>query len=218
MIVVFFNLIKTDRVQPVASIPNPGFHTTMTQRYTRTAKALHWTIALILFGLLGLGFYMQGLPLSPDKLQLYSWHKWAGVTVFLLVLVRLAWRLNHPPPALPKTMGGAQVWLAHAGHLLLYVLMISIPLSGWLMSSAKGFQTVWFGVLPIPDLLAKDKVLGEQLAELHKTLNFALVGSVLGHIVASLKHHFIDKDDILVRMWLSSKPASAARSITEKAR
>ena len=89
---------------------------------------------------------------------------------------------------------------AHAGHLLLYVLMIAIPLSGWLMSSAKGFQTVYFGVLPIPDLLDKNKEIGDLLALVHKSLNLLFVAVLAGHIGAALKHHFIDKDDILTRM------------------
>ncbi|MFY9721112.1 MAG: cytochrome b/b6 domain-containing protein, partial [Azonexus sp.] len=70
----------------------------MTNRYTTTAKGLHWLMAILLFGMLALGFYMHDLPLSPQKLQLYSWHKWAGVSAFLLVLVRLAWRVTHIPP------------------------------------------------------------------------------------------------------------------------
>ena len=99
--------------------------------YTKTAKALHWLMAALLFGLLGIGFYMHDLPLSPEKLQLYSWHKWAGVTAFLLVAFRLFWRLAHRPPALPASMPKRMQFAAHAGHLLLYVLMIAIPLSGW---------------------------------------------------------------------------------------
>ncbi len=172
----------------------------MTVGYTRTAKALHWLMAVLIFGLLALGFYMQGLPLSPEKLKLYSWHKWAGVTAFALVLVRLAWRAAHPPPPLPATMSKPMRFAAHAGHALLYLLMIAIPLSGWLMSSAKGVQTVWFGVLPIPDLLAKDKALGDLLAIVHKTLNLVFVAVIAGHVAAALKHHFIDRDDILARM------------------
>ena len=172
----------------------------MPKHYTSTAKTLHWLISLLLLGLLGLGFYMQGLPLSPAKLKLYSWHKWFGVTVFLLVIVRLAWRITNPPPALPEHMPKAQQLMAHAGHLALYGLMLAIPLSGWLMSSAKGFQTVWFGVLPLPDLLAADKELGEQLLTLHLGLNLGLIAVLVGHVGAALKHHFIDKDDILVRM------------------
>ena len=172
----------------------------MTTHYTATAKALHWLMALLLFGLLALGFYMQDLPLSPQKLQLYSWHKWAGVTVFLLVLFRLAWRVTHRPPALPDHMPKVMQLAAHAGHALLYLLMIAIPLSGWLMSSAKGFQTVWFGILPIPDLVDKNKELGDLLQTVHESLNWLLVAVIAGHVGAALKHHFIDKDDILTRM------------------
>ena len=172
----------------------------MTDSYTSIAKGLHWLMAILLFGLLALGFYMHDLPLSPQKLQLYSWHKWAGVTAFLLVLVRLAWRVTHIPPALPASMPKLMQLAAHAGHFLLYALMIAIPLSGWLMSSAKGFQTVWFGILPLPDLLDKNKELGQLLAQVHSALNFVLIAVILGHVGAALKHHFIDKDDILTRM------------------
>ncbi len=172
----------------------------MTDRYTGTAKSLHWVMAILLFGLLALGFYMHDLPLSPEKLKLYSWHKWAGVTAFLLVLVRLGWRVTHLPPALPASMPRIMQLAAHAGHFALYALMIAIPLSGWLMSSAKGFQTVWFGVLPIPDLLDKNKELGDLLAVVHKVLNLLFVAVLAGHIGAALKHHFIDKDDILTRI------------------
>ena len=172
----------------------------MSTHYTATAKALHWGIAVLIFGMLGLGFYMTGLDLSPTKLQLFSWHKWAGVTVFMLVVVRLAWRVTHRPPALPAHMPALERFAAHAGHHLLYVLMIAIPLSGWLMSSAKGFQTVWFGVLPLPDLLAKDKALGNLLETVHVVLNYTLIAVLLGHVGAALKHHFIDRDDVLTRM------------------
>ena len=172
----------------------------MPARYTATAKALHWGIAVLILGLLGLGFYMQDLALSPTKLQLYAWHKWAGISVFVLVVVRLAWRITHRPPPLPAHMAPIERLAAHAGHHLLYLLMFAIPLSGWLMSSAKGFQTVWFGLLPIPDLLAKDKELGELLQTVHMSLNFVLVAVLLGHAGAALKHHFCDKDDVLSRM------------------
>ena len=168
--------------------------------YTKTAKALHWLMAALLFGLLGIGFYMHDLPLSPEKLQLYSWHKWAGVTAFLLVAFRLFWRLAHRPPALPASMPKRMQFAAHAGHLLLYVLMIAIPLSGWLMSSAKGFQTVYFGVLPLPDLVGKDKELGDLLKEAHEALNFGLLVLVGLHVAGALKHHLIDKDATLRRM------------------
>jgi cytochrome b561 len=172
----------------------------MTARYTPTAIALHWLIAVGIAGTFALGLYMHDLPLSPSKLELYSYHKWAGVTLFLLVLIRLLWRMGHPAPALPDTMPALMQKAAAAGHLALYVLMFAIPLSGWIMSSAKGFQTVWFGVIPLPDLVGKDKVLGHQLEELHELLSYTLLVLVIGHMAAALKHHWIDKDDVLTRM------------------
>ena len=172
----------------------------MNTTYTRTAKGLHWLMAVLIIGLLVLGIYMHELPLSPQKLQLYSWHKWAGVTVFALVWLRLAWRVTHQPPPLSEALSPLNRLAAHAGHAVLYVLMIAIPLTGWLMSSAKGFQTVWFGLLPIPDLLGRDKELGELLANVHKLLNLGLMATLLGHVSAALWHHFVHKDDTLRRM------------------
>ncbi|WP_068807522.1 cytochrome b [Thauera phenolivorans] len=172
----------------------------MQDHYTATAKTLHWVIAAMIFGLLGLGFYMQDLPLTPRKLQLYSWHKWAGVTVFALAVLRLAWRAGHRPPALPAHMGRLERLAARAGHRLLYLLGLAVPLSGWLMSSAKGVQTVWYGVLPLPDLLDKDKALGDLLQTTHLGLNLFLLALVVVHVGAALKHHLIDRDDVLTRM------------------
>ena len=182
-----------------------------TSSYTLTAKAIHWLMAILLIGLLGLGMYMADLPLSPDKLRLYSWHKWAGVTAFLLLLIRVLWRVTNRPPALPASMPKPMQLTAHAGHFALYALMFAIPLSGWLMSSAKGIQTVYFGVLPIPDLLEKNKELGHLLGEVHESLSWLFILVLVGHIAAALKHHFIDKDDILTRML----PAHATNA-TEK--
>lgn len=172
----------------------------MNHRYTRTAISLHWLMALGLIGTFALGFYMPDLPLSPTKLKLFSWHKWAGVTLFVLVLLRLGWRLPHPAPPLPATIPTLSRVASHVVHWLLYALMIAIPLSGWLMSSAKGFQTSWFGVLPLPDLLPKDAALGDRLKDLHEVLNYTLLGLVIIHTGAALKHHFIDRDDVLTRM------------------
>ena len=173
---------------------------TQASGYTRTAIALHWLIAVALAGSFALGLYMHELPLSPQKLKLYSWHKWAGVTIFLFVTLRLAWRLGHRPPALPIAMPAWQRQAAAATHVLLYVLMFAVPLSGWLMSSAKGFQTVWFGVLPLPDLLEKNKELGDLLQQIHMLLNFSMAGLVAAHLGAAIKHHFVDRDNVLARM------------------
>lgn len=168
-------------------------------RYNATARILHWLMALGMLGVFGVGLYMTGLPLSPQKLQIYSWHKWAGVTLFLLFLLRFAWRLAHrPPEALP--MPAWQRLAAEGVHVLLYVLMFAIPLSGWLMSSAKGFQTVYFGVLPIPDLLGKNPELGDLLKTVHFSLNLLMIALVAGHAAAAVKHHLIDRDDTLRRM------------------
>lgn len=168
--------------------------------YTRTAIGLHWLLAIALAASFSLGVYMQDLPLSPEKLRLYAWHKWAGVSIFLLVLLRIFWRLAHRPPAPPAGMPAWQRRAEALVHFLLYVLMVAVPLSGWLMSSAKGVQTVYFGVLPLPDLLHKDKELGELLAAVHKTLNFSMAGLVLLHAGAALKHRFVDRDEVLARM------------------
>ncbi len=179
----------------------------MTARYTTPAIGLHWLMALGLISSFALGVYMHELPFSPRKLELYSWHKWAGVTLFLLVLVRLAWLASHRPPALPASMSPLMQRAAHLAHVGLYLLMLAIPASGWLMSSAKGFTTVWFGVLPLPDLVGKDKELGHLLEEVHETLNFTMLALVIAHVGAALKHHIFDHDDVLTRMapWVKQK-------------
>jgi cytochrome b561 len=169
-------------------------------RYSATAIALHWLMAAAFIGLFALGVFMSDMPLSPQKLKLYSWHKWAGVTLFSLAWIRLFWRLTHRPPALPETMSRNLRLIAHIGHGMLYFLMFAVPLSGWLMSSAKGFPTVLFGVLPIPDLLQKNKELGDILQTVHGSLNLLFALIVIGHIAAALKHHFINHDDILIRI------------------
>jgi len=172
----------------------------MTSRYTTTAISLHWLIAIGIAGTFSLGVYMHELPLSPTKLQLYSWHKWAGVTLFALIVLRLLWRATHAAPPLPADTPPMQRLAAAATHWVLYALMIAVPVSGWLMSSAKGFQTVWFGIVPLPDLVTKNAELGDFLKEVHETLNLTMLGLVLLHAAAALKHHFIDRDDVLTRM------------------
>lgn len=175
-------------------------------RYTRTAIALHWLIALMIFSAFPLGIYMHELPLSPTKLQLYSYHKWIGITVLLAAAARLAWRVTHPAPPM-LDMPHWQKALAHGIHHLLYILLFAIPLSGWLMSSAKGFQTVYFGILPLPDLIGKDKELGELLHVVHEILSYTLMLLVGAHIAGALKHHFIERDDTLRRMTFRYKPS-----------
>jgi cytochrome b561 len=169
-------------------------------RYGAVAQLAHWLTALLLVGGFTLGFYMVDLKLSPTKLKLFSYHKWVGVTIFAVVSLRLAWRLWKPPPALPATMAGWERRSAEVTHRMLYLLVLAVPLSGWLMSSAKGFQTVYFAVLPIPDLVDKNAALGAALERVHWALNKLLLATVTVHVAAALKHHFVDHDDVLLRM------------------
>lgn len=168
--------------------------------YTRTAIALHWLMALLIFTAFPLGVIAHEMAFSPDKLRLMSYHKWLGVTILLLLIIRLAWRLGHKPAPLRQSIPLWQQKAATAVHVLLYVLLFAIPLSGWLMSSAKGFQTVYLGVLPLPDLVGKDKPLGEVLSEVHEMLNFTMLALVVLHVLAAIKHQFVDRDGTLARM------------------
>jgi cytochrome b561 len=178
----------------------PEMNSSSQQRYTGVAISLHWLIAAVILCTFLLGQYMTNLQLSPVKLKLYSYHKWIGVTIFLLVLARLAWRLAHRPPPPPASMPAWQHSAAGIAHLALYALTLAIPVSGWLMSSASGFQVVYLGVLPIPDLIAKSKETAAQLEQLHEALNWLMVLVVAMHVAAALKHHLVDRDDVLWRM------------------
>ena len=170
-----------------------------TPRYTGVAIALHWLLGLMIVGAFGFGVYMADLPLSPSRLKLYNWHKWAGITILALSALRLLWRLTHRPPAdLPMPAWQARV--AHATHALLYALFFAVPLVGWAYSSAAGFPIVWFGVLPLPDFVPVDKALAEAIKPWHERLAMLMALLVVLHVVGALKHHFIDKDGLLERM------------------
>ncbi|MGZ5036019.1 MAG: cytochrome b [Usitatibacter sp.] len=169
-------------------------------RYSSAAIALHWIVAALILFNLAYGLYTVSLPLSPQKLKLFSYHKWIGVTVFVLAAARLLWRLGHRPPPPPPGMKPWEARAASATHALLYVLFFAAPLTGWLFSSAAGFQTVYLGVLPIPDLLAKNEAVAETLKTLHHWLNYAMAAVIVLHAAAALKHHFVDRDDVLTRM------------------
>jgi len=169
-------------------------------RYTATAVFLHWLVFLLIAGGAALAFYMTDLPFSPLKLKYYSWHKWIGVSILIGTVVRLLWRLIHSAPPLPAAMPAWQQRAAHAAHVLLYLLLFLIPLSGWLYSSAAGVPTVYFGVIPLPDLLERNKALAETLKAIHEALNYTLFALVAMHAGAAIKHQFIDRDDVLARM------------------
>ncbi len=179
-------------------------------RYTRVAIGLHWAIAAAIFCTFALGLYMADLPPSPTKLKLYAYHKWIGVTIFVLVLARIGWRLAHPAPALPP-MPAWQRAATRASHALLYLLTLAVPVAGWLFSSASGFQTVYLGVLPIPDLVGRDKAAADMFKAAHWYLNLTMVCVVVLHAGAALKHHFVDRDDVLARMIPLLKPRSPGK-------
>ncbi len=173
-------------------------------RYSLTAIVLHWVLALAILGLFGMGLYMADLPFSPTRLKHYNWHKWAGVTLLALSVVRLLWRLTHRPPALPGSIADAmpawQRWAHHGTHHALYALFFLVPLIGWAYSSAAGFPIVVFGVLPLPDFVPVDKALAELIKPFHELSAFALVGLAGLHIAAALKHQWVDKDGLIGRM------------------
>jgi cytochrome b561 len=175
-------------------------------RYSHTAMLLHWVLGLAIIGSFGMGLYMADLPFSPQRLKLYNWHKWAGVTILTLSALRLLWRLTHRPPADPP-MPGWQRLAAHATHYGLYVLFFAVPLVGWAYSSAAGFPIVWFGVLPLPDFVPVDKALAEAIKPWHAWLAYAMAALVLMHVAAALKHQFIDRDGLLSRMWPTRNPS-----------
>ncbi len=168
---------------------------------------LHWVLGLGLVGMFAMGVYMHELPFSPWRLKLYNWHKWAGVTILALSVLRLVWRLTHRPPPLPVAVEAAMpAWqrLAHhATHRALYALFFVVPLVGWAYSSAAGFPIVLFGVLPLPDFVPADKALAELIKPWHEITALALAGLVVLHVAAALKHQLIDRDGLLTRMWPS---------------
>src|SRR5215208_7897860 len=117
-------------------------------RYSRVAIVLHWAAALLIVAGAGLALTMTDLGLSPAKLRYYAWHKWIGITVFLVAALRLAWRAIVPPPSFPAAMPHVQVHAARAIHALLYILMLAIPISGWVYSSATGVSVSYLNLLP----------------------------------------------------------------------
>jgi cytochrome b561 len=178
-------------------------HPTFTESgsYTRTAIALHWLIALLIVCGFALGWVMTDIPgFTPTKLKYFSWHKWIGVTVFALAVVRIIWRATHAVPPMPRRMPQWQSVAANLVHLLLYVLMIAIPASGYLYSSAANVPVVYLGIVPLPRLIAPDPELKAVLKTVHVALNYSLVVLVAMHIAAAIKHQWFDRDGLLSRM------------------
>jgi cytochrome b561 len=164
------------------------------------SKSLHWLIVLLIIMQWVIMQRAEALPLGSDKIFVIGMHKSFGMTVFALAIIRLVWRWANPVPTLE---GLAHKWervLAGLSHLLLYALIFAMPLTGWLMSSARNFPVSWFGVFTFPDLVAPDKALYERMNDLHHALFAALLVVALLHVAGALKHQFIDRNEVLRRM------------------
>ena len=174
----------------------------MAARYSPLAKALHWITAVLVPGLLAVGFWMTGLPFGLAKLQVYAWHKWLGLTVLLLTIVRLGWRLYSPPPPLPDSVTAWERRLAPVGHRALLLLLVAQPVVGWLMSSAGGVTVYWLGYVKLPDLVSRDQQLFALLRVTHAVLAYTLLALVAVHLLAIVRHDLLRRDGVLRRMWV----------------
>ena len=178
------------------------------------ARVLHWGIGLLIIGMLAFGFYLTNAfnDGDPAKLGLVQWHKSFGFTVFALALVRILWRVFNPTPALPDGMSALERMGAHVSHIALYVLMFVLPLSGWLMSSASPFndpgaypmqiKNMVFGLFEMPDPINPgDRDLEVLFHAVHEWAAIGLAVLLLAHVGAALKHHLVNRDTVLTRMW-----------------
>jgi cytochrome b561 len=174
-------------------------------RYSRVAIGLHWTIALLIIANLTIGLLHESLLKGTIPL-----HKSIGMLVLVLSLVRLGWRLTHRPPPLPASVKRWEVGLAHAAHWILYALMILIPLSGWIFTSAspKRHPLDFFGLFPLPMFpVSQDKALSDAWADRHELMAYLMIALLLLHIGAALKHRFVDRDGTVQRMLPGSRVA-----------
>jgi cytochrome b561 len=168
-------------------------------RFGWVAKILHWLIAVIIIGLLTVGIIMTDMP-APQKFELYGLHKATGIVVLALVILRILWRAINVQPRLPADLPRWQKMASFTSHLLLYLLMLLMPLSGWLMSSAGGYPVTLYGLYTMPNLVGKDADLGKLGHELHEIGMIMLIVLIVVHVAAALQHHFIRKDNVLKRM------------------
>ena len=185
-----------------------------TQSWGWLARVLHWVMAVLILGLIGIGLYMVEV-LGNDsnslmlRYELTQWHKSFGFVVFILALVRVGWRWVNPVPALPEASRLAKA-LAHGGHLALYICMFALPISGWLMASASPYNdadayirvpNMVFGLFEMPDPYPKgDRALSGMFGQVHFYIAMVMAVLVAGHLAAALKHHFVNRDAVLVRM------------------
>ena len=167
--------------------------------YDSVSKSLHWLIALLAFSQLAMGKFFE--VEADEEGSLFVWHTTFGLLVLALMLVRLAWRLGHTPPALPSTTPAWQQTAARAMHHSFYALLILLPLSGWLLVSAEGDAVSFFNWLDVPALPVPGGEDSEDfIEETHEILGNVLLVLAGIHVLAGLKHHFVDRDNVLRRM------------------
>lgn len=169
-------------------------------QYNLTSKAFHWGMALVMLLMLAMGFWMVGLPFSEFKLDLYFWHKSFGLLILFLVVPRILARVFGNAPRQLETHAAWERFLSKTVHIVFYLSMIGMPLSGWVMSSAGEFPNSFFGLFEMPALSGKDEQLYELTKTVHEVFAFALIAAIGLHIMGGLKHHLIDRDATLRRM------------------
>ncbi len=173
----------------------------MVQQYTRTAIWLHWSIAILLLSQFAFGWYLQEIPRGvPERSYFVNLHKSTGILIGLLILVRLGWRLTHKPPPLPDTIPRFQQRIASATHILLYVLMIVMPLSGYIASNFSKWGVKFFNAITFPPWGVEDKFIYAVFNQTHKVASWLLLVLIILHVLAGLKHLFIDRDRVFSRM------------------
>jgi cytochrome b561 len=163
------------------------------------SKALHWLIVLLIINQWLIAERAEDLT-GFQKFTALNWHKWFGMTIFMLAIVRLVWRIANPVPDLVAETRPWERVLARVSHFLLYALIFAMPLTGWIMSSAKAFGVSWFNLFQFPNLVGKNEQLYEIMRDTHHLLFKVLVATALLHAAGALKHHFIDRNDVLKRM------------------
>ena len=175
-------------------------------RWGGVSLTFHWVIVVLLVVMAYLGLTMTDLPTSAHKASVYGLHKSIGLTILVLVVLRLAWRLYAGRPAEVAGMPTWQHRIASLTHAALYVLLFAIPLSGWVINSASGFPLRWFGLVRVPAIAPRDVALNHLAKETHEVLFWILVATAAAHAAAAIYHHFVQRDATLARMlprgWL----------------
>jgi len=170
------------------------------EQFSFATRFFHWSIAALLLVQIPLAWYMIDLPFSPDKLSNYALHKSFGMVLFSLAVLRLIWAVVGKRPPLPPETKRYEKILAKATQGLLYLLVIVMPVTGWLMSSAANVPVTLFSTVTLPSLVAPDKALMESMKNVHEMQSFALMTLVSFHVFAGLKHYFVDRDNVLQSM------------------